>query len=394
MWDPSPTAGVNAYRVFVGTVSGQYTETFDVPSTQRSFVYNPTVVGQRYYFAVASRAATTWGAPSPEVSEVNGASAGAAPAPQPSPVAPDRPRFAVPRALDGSSAVAAVEVFRAGLGPVTSLAVSGAGTGLFVEDGRTVRVFDSAGIRPEAALRLDEDVEIEDLALDPMFDRNGHVVLATSRTQRGGDREVSIERYRLLGGGLGEAATLVVGLDDQRDTRTLLTQTGDGRMLVVESNAVSAFSAGGARQPLSSGLAADRSHPSSVAWDEQGQTVWLTGRTAGGAGVIERLGAAGQRARVVVPAGFEDGPLSTHVNGSAVVVAGASTGGVLAFDPATGAAVTRPVDLGAFGDPVLVARVPAADAWFVVVREARSDGSSSDTLVRVVAPPAVELPIR
>lgn len=386
MWDPSPSPGVTAYRVFVGTASGQYTETYDVASSQRSFVYTPSTAGQRYYFVVASRASAAWGSPSAEVSGVIGTPAG------PEPVDPDR-RFAVPRAVDGRSAVAEVEALEVGLGRVTSVVVSREGTGLLVEDGRTVRVFDSEGMRAEAALRLDDDVQIEDLALDPVFDRNGHVVLATSRTRRGGGREVSIERYRMVGGALGEAATLVMGLDDDRDTRTILTQTGDGRMVVVQPNAVSAFTAGGAPQPLSSGPAANRSAPSSVAWDELGQAVWLTGRTAGGAGVIERLSAAGARAQVAVPAGFEEWPLSAHANGPGVAVAGASADAVLEFDPATPYVLTLPADLGAYGDPVLVARVPAGDAWFVVVRDARSDGSSFDTLVRVAARRAVQLPI-
>ncbi len=393
MWDPSPSPGVTAYRVFVGTTSGQYTETYDVAASQRSFVYTPSRAGQRYYFAVASRASAGWGSPSAEVSEMIGTAAGPAPI-GPQPVGPDQPRFAVPRGAAGGSAVAEVEALGVGLGRVTSLVVSGEGTGLLVEDGRTVRVFDSAGMRAEAALRLDDDVEIEDLALDPLFDRNGHVALATSRTRRGGGREGSIERYRLLGGGLGEAVTLVMGLADERDTRTILTQTGDGRMVVVQADAVAALTVGGARQPLSSGPAADRSTPSSVAWDELGQAVWLTGRTAGGAGVIERLSAAGQRAQVAVPAGFEESPLSAHVNGSGVAVTSASADAVLEFDPATRSVMTLPVDLGAHGEPVLVARVPAGDAWFVVVRDARSDGSSSDTLVRVAARRAVELPIR
>jgi len=384
MWDPSPSAGVTGYRVFVGTAPGQYTETYDVASNQRSFVYTRATAGRRFYFAVASRASEVLGPHSAEVSEIIG-SAG------PEPI-PDR-RFAVPRRLDGGSDVAEVEALGVRLSRVTSLVVSGEGTGLLVEDGRTVRAFDSAGMRAEAALRLDDDVQIEDLALDPMFDRNGHVVLATSRTRRGGGREVSIERYRLLGGGLGEAATLVLGLDDDRE-RTILTQTGDGRIIVVQANAVSAFTAGGVPQPLSTGPAADRSTPSSAAWDELGQAVWLTGRTTGGAGVIERLSGAGVRAQVAVPAGFEEWPLSTHANASGVAVAGASADAVLEFDPTTRSVVTLPVDLGAYGDPVLVAREPAGDAWFVVVRDARSDGSSFDTLVRVAARPAVQLPIR
>ena len=114
-------------------------------------------------------------------------------------------------------------VVASGLEPVSALAVSDAGVGLFVEGGHTVRLFDTArAFRPSRRWRSTKMCRFEDIALDPPFDRTGRAFLAASRTRRDGGREVTIERHRLLGGGLGESAAVVPGLADDPAARTML----------------------------------------------------------------------------------------------------------------------------------------------------------------------------
>ena len=71
LWDHNPEANVTGYRVFVGTAPGRYTETFDVPGVQTSFVYSNAVPGRRYYFAVAAQVDdAVWGPRSTEVARM------------------------------------------------------------------------------------------------------------------------------------------------------------------------------------------------------------------------------------------------------------------------------------------------------------------------------------
>src|SRR5688572_10911709 len=96
-WDATPEPGVTGYRVYVGTSSGIYLETYDVDANQTLFVYAPTAAAVRYYFAVASiGAGEVVGPVSEEVSGI------ASDVTFPDPVAldPTRPptdRWAVPR---------------------------------------------------------------------------------------------------------------------------------------------------------------------------------------------------------------------------------------------------------------------------------------------------------
>lgn len=52
-WNPSPSSNVVGYVVHVGTVSGNYTDNYDVgPAT--SYIFRGATAGQRYYFAVSA----------------------------------------------------------------------------------------------------------------------------------------------------------------------------------------------------------------------------------------------------------------------------------------------------------------------------------------------------
>jgi hypothetical protein len=54
-WDPPLETGVAGYRVYVGTRSGLYSESYDVGNSTL-FTYENATAGRRYYFAVAAYA--------------------------------------------------------------------------------------------------------------------------------------------------------------------------------------------------------------------------------------------------------------------------------------------------------------------------------------------------
>lgn len=385
-WDQNPDPNVTAYRVYIGTATGRYTETFDVPGIQTSFVYSSAVAGKRYYVAVAAQVDhTMWG---PRSAEVSG-TAPAALAAESSALVLGRPAaiagVAAAWAGDSGRAASTLQVIATGLEPVSALAVSAAGVGLFVEGGHVVRVFETPGqgLQAAPALASESDVQIQDIALDPAFDRTGRAFLAVSRTGRDGTREVAIERHRLLGGGLGESLTVVPVLDGALSARTLLAVTGDGRVIVAQPGNVRAF-AGSAPTRLGEGPA----QPASVIWDDVNQAVWLTGVGAAGTAIVERLGNSdAQREVVALPATLADAVPVAHLGTSGrIAVAGASGVAVVDFDPATGAATSLPANLAAYGTPVLVS-LPTVGGqwWYVVLRASRPGGSTTDTLVRVAA---------
>ena len=397
MWDQNREPNVTAYRVFVGTSAGSYSEQFDVPSSQTSFVYSSAVPGRRYYVAVAAQVDdAVWGPRSSEASGTASASTASGESSRfsPSGAALNRNLETGPTG-DPLVTSASIEVVASGLAPVSAIAVSEAGVGLFVEGGHTVRAFDTQGIRAEPALTLDDDVKIQDIALDPAFDQTGRAYLAASRTRRERGREVTIERHRLVGGGLGEGLAVVPGLEDHPASRTVLAVAPDGRLAVAQSGVVLAFTGDG-RVPeamASPRLGDGPAEPASVAWDGDGQAVWLTGRNAAGAPTVERLGGSVPARNVMrPPAMLADAVPVAHVGTSGHVgIAGASVEAVMEFDPASGAATRMPVDLSRFGRPVHV--VSKAGAWYVVLRATSDSGTTADTVVRVAARQGPSQPI-
>ena len=398
MWDQNPEPNVTAYRVFVGTSAGSYSETFDVPSSQTSFVYSSAVRGRRYYVAVAAQVDdAVWG---PRSTETSGTAATSATPGELSQFSANlaaalKANLETGPTGDSLASSASIQVVASGLAPVSAIAVSEAGVGLFVEGGHTVRAFDPQGIRAEPALTLDDDVQIRDIALDPAFDRTGRAYLAASRTHRERGREVTIERHRLVGGGLGEALAVVPGLEDHPAARTVLAVAYDGRLAIAQSGVVLAFTADG-RVPetlASPRLGDGPAEPASAAWDAAGQAVWLTGRNAAGAPTVERLGGSvPSRSVMRPPEMLADAVPVAHVGSSGHVgIAGASVEAVMEFDPASGATTLMPVDLSRFGSPVHL--VSKAGAWYVVLRATSANGATTDTVVRVAARQGASQPI-
>src|SRR5689334_17810125 len=69
-WDLMTDANVVGYRVFVGTQSRTYTQTFDVPADKDFFIFRNAFMGVRYFFSVSARFDSGVGPRSGEVTAV------------------------------------------------------------------------------------------------------------------------------------------------------------------------------------------------------------------------------------------------------------------------------------------------------------------------------------
>ena len=207
-WDSSPDADVVAYRVYVGTESGAYGESYDVDVHQTSFVLATTAAGIRYYFAVASIGSDgEAGLPSQEVSGLDG-SLGRLP---PASALAGRDSGARDEVCSTNGACYSATVLATGLGSVSALTPTRDGRLFFIEDRRRVRVLTRPGAPSEIALESTRDVTT--LALDPTFAQTGFMVVGESEPRVGRPDEFGIVRYRELGGTLGEGAAIVTGLE-------------------------------------------------------------------------------------------------------------------------------------------------------------------------------------
>jgi len=225
-WDPSPTAGVSEYRVYVGVSPGQYSQWYDVPASQNSFVVGQLTEGTRYYFAVSSKAGSVVGPRSEEVSGL--------PSPDADFVEPPyfeqsySPRVA-PSSCQGSQVCPTVTALGTVLGAVSALAALPDGRVLVVEDGRRIRLARAGAVDEAPAAQVSQAAaRISALALDPRFAATHLVLVGETRTTERG-RLLDVVRYRELNGILGEPAVVVVGLrlEGSGDVHLAMDEQGD-----------------------------------------------------------------------------------------------------------------------------------------------------------------------
>jgi hypothetical protein len=243
-WDPSTDASVVGYRVFIGTQSGIYSEAHNVFGST-SFTYSglPWV---RYYFAVASyypgsllgplskevsgvvqagspttSGTVTWAS----TSIVSDGSPDSRPAEGPSGLVQQRTNAA---ATDLREPFVLKE-WTESVGSVSAMACLPTGEVLLVEEGRFVRRLVGGQINERIA-EIREG-RISGLVADPTFERSGLIYLGVT-TVRARAEELDVIRYRLVGGRLGEAARIVVGLPVQSRSDTPLALDGKGHIYI------------------------------------------------------------------------------------------------------------------------------------------------------------------
>jgi hypothetical protein len=375
-WDRSDAEGVTGYRVFVGTVPGQPSEMFEVGAHQTSFIYVQAVQGQVYYFSVATMARGLVGSPSLEVSgraAIAGSDTGAS-------AAVARPAMSVDPALTelGGS-----------LAGVSSLRFSPEGLGLFIEGDSTIRILGPGGLASDPAYQAAAGERFLSLALHPQFSANGYVyaTLETALPDRRVERRVV--RYRLVGGRLGEAATLVVGFPPTGD-RAELAIAPDKHILVAQAGRVLRFTLDG-NTPLGSAdstWAAVDVDPVAAMWDDTLGGLWVVGRERSG-GIGARFVESGQVSRTSAVTSASQVVESIAVSALAGrVYAHATAGGVVTSIDLAGGTVRSP-KTPHLAVP-LVGWTAAPDGAAYVVAEADSQPTAYALLRHVAAAPRID----
>jgi hypothetical protein len=294
-WDRSPDPSVIGYRVYVGTTSGYYTQTFDVGNVT-SFSYDPPQQ-RAYFFAVASYSVgPVIGALSREVATAD----------SPTPGAwnywsslwsfqPKATRLARPSVcwMPAAQECPTVRTVATANGPVSSLAVSNDGRLFFVEGGRRIRVLTPTGLSSEPVLLAkDTSTILNQVVLDQTFTDTGFMWVSETESLADGRREFRIARYRLVQNQAGERAVMVAPIHLPESGNALFALDDVGRIYVSApgfANGVSdpyggkllRFDADGtvpADNPTSSPvLAAGHHAPTGIALNVTSGLLWLSG---------------------------------------------------------------------------------------------------------------------
>src|SRR5688572_21130715 len=308
-WDPSPEPAVIGYRVYVGTERGVYSETYDVPSHETWFVYTNSTGGVRYYFAVAARAEGN--ALSALSEEVTGVARFIRSSPGDAALASAAPP-ADSLCIDAAAPPChSATVIATDLGIVSSLAATGDGRVLFVEDHRRVRVLTAATRSIQTALDVGSSgMQLTDITVDPSFGQSRLVFVGESRLRTDGSADLHIIRYRELGGRLGEGASVVgvlplppagrapFAVDAARNVFVAMPAGAEGNRRAAFGEQILAFTAEGRTLALDGGaspiIAGGGSRPSALTWDRQGQRLWIS-QGAGTGPTLARVELAGSR---------------------------------------------------------------------------------------------------
>jgi len=386
MWDRNTEPNVTGYRVFVGTQSGVYTETFDVPAATPVFVYRNASTGSRYYFAVAAQAdKSVFGPKSQEVSTAGTTTVGGGGVPD------DDRRTAVPRggtAECGPTCFVVTEV-AAGLGAISSLAVSPDGSLFAVEAGE--RVLMTRGGVVTAVMIAPAGTRLLEMALDRDFAATGRVFVLQVRARDGSTGELEILRQRYLEGTLAESAAVVAGLAIPLGASASFAQGSDGLLYVAlpatarrdpYSSSVLVFDQDGHvpdGQPAGSPvIARGFDQPSALAWDTRSQGLWLVGRDQGApADMISLMRGSGSR----VPSLPSD--ISREDGVTAVAVASGSSRRLLLaagqdlVEVTPGLADSLRISLEGYGSPVAIAAAPTGERYVAVRKDMPSGATYS-----------------
>ena len=377
-WDLMSQPNVTGYRVFVGTSSRTYSQTFDVPADKDFFIFRNAFMGVRYFFAVAAQFDNAGYSPlSLEVSDVGTRTVGGS--------LPDGARVQDPRlAPDCGADCFVVSDVMSGLGEIGSLAVANDGTVFAVEDGRRVLVL--RGGAAVTAFEAEPGTRLRDLALDPQFDATGRVFLSLLRPNDRAGTTLEILRLRSVSGTLGEPATIAGGVSVPLDA-VLPLAVGDDALVYVALPALTArhpYSASvlafdqdgrvpaGQRSPV---VARGFDRPIDMAWDAQARAVWVAGTDEGSDSQVRLVSQAGGAVAVSnVAAGETAAALAVAPGARRLLVAA----GVDLIESAPSGADSLRISLEPYGSPVAVAAW--AGARYVAMR---NEGAAGSRVVRV-----------
>lgn len=395
-WDPSPTAGVSEYRVHVGVSPGQYSQWYDVPASQNSYVVGQLTEGTRYYFAVSSKAGSVVGPRSEEVSGM--------PSPddfaEPSYFEQSYSPRVSPSSCLGSQVCPTVTAFGTVLGGVSALAALPDGRALVVEDGRRIRVARAGGVDETPAAQVSQAAaRISAVALDPRFAATHRVLVGETRTTERG-RLLDVLRYREVNGILGEPAVVVVGLRLEGSGDVHLAMDEQGDIFVASPGPAPAVAGSLLRFGIDGSV--PRDNPSSSPMVGAGPAI-PKALAAVGAGVLWSIDAAGQGQSFSVGAATRAGAPSAASAHVAEGRAGAPSMDGLVVGAAIGATPTGesfpvylvsdagtlwrgttddnrfvPVETGsADGEHVVAVSVDASGALYVATRPANAAGGDA-----------------
>lgn len=374
-WDLMTDANVVGYRVFVGTQSRAYTQTFDVPADKDFFIFRNAFMGVRYFFSVSARFDAGVGPRSAEVTAV-----GTRTVPGTLPDGARVPDAAVSSEC-GADCFVVTDVAR-GLGEISSIAAAGDGSLFAVEDGRRVIVLRQGAI--VTAFEAEPGTTLRDVALDPQFATTGRVFVSLLRARDRSTADLEVLRLRHLSGALGEPSAIVTGLSVPA-TALAPVAIGEDALVYLAlpalvarhpySAAVLAFDQDG-RVPTgqpSPVVARGFDQPADMAWDTLSRAVWLVGRSSGSDTQVlqvSRTAGGGVSASNILSAG-DDAAAVAVLSGAArrLLVAG----GVDLIEEAPETADSVRISLDAFGEPVAVAA--SAGARYVAMRHEGATGS-------------------
>jgi hypothetical protein len=360
-WDLMTQDNVTGYRVYVGTSTRRYTQTFDVAADKDFFIFRNAFMGVRYYFAVAAEFDNaTYSPQSAEVTAVGTRTVGGS--------LPGGVRVADPLTGDCELDCFVVSDVAQGLGEISSLAVTNDGMVFAIEGGRRVVVL--RGGTSVTAFEAEAGTRLRDLALDPRFATTGRVFVSMLRPHDGSAGDLEVLRLRYLAGSLGEPATILTGPSLPLDAKAPLA-VGDDALIYVAlpllparhpyAAAVLAFDQDGRARAGQPSLVAARGFeaPIDMAWDGASRSMWLLGRN-GAADVqllsVSTAGAGAALADVAAPGESAIGIAVLSGTSRRRLVAA----GVDLIEAAPGTPDSLRISLEAFGTPVAVAAGPGA----------------------------------
>jgi hypothetical protein len=372
-WDLMSDPDVTGYRVFIGTRSGSYLESFDVPADKNFFIFRSAFMSVRYYFAVAARFSdSSIGPRSVEVSSVGTRTVSGSPE--------AGARLFEPAAVSECALDCfVVTEIASNLGEITSLAAAGDGSLFAIEGGRRIVVL--RGRAAVTAFEAEPGTTLRDLALDPQFENTGRLFVSVLRAHNRATGDLEVLRLRAVDGALGEPATILGGVSVPLTAAASLA-AGDGLVYVAlpallarhpYSGALLAFdqdgrTPAGLRSPV---LARGFDDPIDLAWDGQSRALWLLGRNGGADAQVMPVSAAGAGAALsaILPAGERASALAVAAGIRPLQVAG----DLDLIEAAPGSGVSVRISLEPYGTPVAVAA--AGGARYVATRTGDAAGA-------------------